>query len=69
MTTTATISSEFQITIPVEARLALGLQVGQVLEIRLKKDRLELVPKESIHALLGLLKGVSTEVLRDDDRY
>lgn len=60
---------KFQITLPAEARRALGLQAGQVLEVRVKKGRIELVPQKSVRALVGLLKGASSTVDRDDDRY
>lgn len=69
MTSIATISSKFQITIPAEARRALGLQAGRALEVRVKKDRIELVPQESVRALVGIFKGASSEILRNDDRY
>ncbi len=68
MTSTATISSKFQITIPAEARRALGLLAGRSLEVRIKKDRIELVPQEPVSALVGLLRGESSDVPRDADR-
>ena len=68
MTTTATLSSKFQITIPAEARRALGLKAGRGLEVRIKKDRIELVPQEPMSALVGMLRGGSSVVPRDDDR-
>ena len=68
MVTTATLSSKFQITIPAEARRALGLKAGRGLEVRIKKDRIELVPQEPASALLGLVKGISSDVPREDDR-
>ena len=68
MTATATISSKFQITIPAEARRALGLMAGRSLEVHVKKDRIELVPQEPVSALVGLLRGESSDVLRDADR-
>ncbi len=68
MTATATLSSKFQITIPAEARRALGLLAGRSLEVRIKKDRIELVPQEPVSALVGLLRGESSDVPRDADR-
>ena len=68
MTTTATLSSKFQITIPAEARRALGLQAGRSLEVHVLSDRIELRPQEPISALLGLFKGASSDVPRDKDR-
>ncbi len=68
MPTTATLSSKFQITIPAEARRALGLRAGRSLEVRIKADRIELVPQEPVSALRGMFRGQSSEVLREKDR-
>ena len=64
----ATLSSKFQITIPAEARRMLGLTAGRSLEVHVKRDRIELVPQEPVSALVGLLRGESSEVKRDGDR-
>lgn len=68
MSATATLSSKFQITIPAEARRLLGLEAGRGLDVVVKRDRIELIPQEPISALRGLLRGQSSEVLRDGDR-
>ncbi len=68
MPSTATLSSKFQITIPAEARRMLGLTAGRSLEVRVKRDRIELVPQEPTSALVGLMRGQSTVVPRDGDR-
>lgn len=68
MTSVATLSSKFQITIPSEARRQLGLKAGRCLEVRVKSDRIELVPQEPASALLGLFKGADTKVPRERDR-
>lgn len=68
MASIATLSSKFQITIPSEARRQLGLKAGRCLEVRVKSDRIELVPQEPASALLGLFKGADTTVPRERDR-
>ena len=68
MAATATLSSKFQITIPAEARRLLGLKAGRSLEVRVKRDRIELVPQEPVSALVGLLRGQSSAVVREKDR-
>ena len=68
MSSTATLSSKFQITIPAEARRVLGLKAGGSLEVRVKRDRIELVPQEPVSALVGLMRGQSSDVRRDWDR-
>ncbi len=68
MPATATLSSKFQITIPAEARRMLGLKAGGSLEVRVKRDRIELVPQEPVSALVGLLRGQSSDMPREADR-
>ncbi len=68
MSATATLSSKFQITIPAEARRALGLTAGRSLEVVVKRDRIELVPQEPVSSLRGLFRGQSAVVPREKDR-
>ena len=68
MPSTATLSSKFQITIPAEARKLLGLKAGGCLEVRVKRDRIELVPQEPVSAIVGLMRGQSSDIQRDGDR-
>jgi AbrB family looped-hinge helix DNA binding protein len=68
MSSTATLSSKFQITIPADARRLLGLKAGRSLEVRVKRDRIELVPQEPVSSLVGLMRGQSSDVARDGDR-
>ena len=65
MPITATLSSKFQITIPAEARRMLGRKAGRSLEVRVKRDRIELVPQEPASALVGMMRGQSSDVPRD----
>jgi AbrB family looped-hinge helix DNA binding protein len=67
---TATLSSKYQITIPAEARAALGLEAGRKLEVRIRKDRIELVPVRPTSAFRGFLKGklAGSRIDRDADR-
>ena len=68
MPTIATLSSKFQITIPAEARRMMGLKAGCCLEVRVKRDRIELVPQEPISAIVGLMRGQSSDLPRERDR-
>ena len=54
---TTTLSSKFQITIPSQARAALGLEAGRKLEVIVRGDRLELVPVAPMSAFRGFLRG------------
>lgn len=62
------LSPKFQIVIPKEIREQIGLKVGMKLEIIPFGNRIELIPIESIKNLRGILKGMNTNSLREDDR-
>ena len=66
----ATLSSKFQITIPAQARAALGLEAGRRLEIRVKRDRIELIPIQPMSAYRGFLKAKldDSSIDRENDR-
>ena len=68
MPTIATLSSEFQITIPANARRMLGLKAGCCLEVGVKRDLIELVAQEPISAIVGLMRGQSSDVPLESDR-
>ena len=46
----------------------LGLKAGRSLEVRVKRDRIELVPQQPVSAIVGLIRGQSSDVQRDGDR-
>jgi len=63
---TATISSKYQVVIPREVREEFGLKPGQkVVFIRHKKS-LRLVVVPPIEQALGFLKGIDTDVEREE---
>ena len=63
-----TISPKFQVVIPREIRIALGLSPGQKVQALEYEGRIEFIPLQSIRKLRGLLKGIDTTVPRDKDR-
>lgn len=63
-----TVSSRYQIVIPREVRDALKLQPGQKLQVIPYDNRIELIPLQEPRALRGFLKGIDTDVPRDEDR-
>ncbi len=65
---TVSLSPKFQIVIPKSVRLALGLQQGQRLQVRVKGDKVELEPEKSVATLKGRWPGLETKVVRDADR-
>jgi AbrB family looped-hinge helix DNA binding protein len=66
--TTITVSSKFQIVIPVRIREALGIRPGEKLHAIEYRGRIELVPVRPVKAARGSLKGIDTDVPRDPDR-
>ena len=64
--TSISLSPKFQIVIPRDLRRALSLVPGQRLEVRLKGDRIELIPVLPMTAMRGLFPGIATTVENDD---
>ncbi len=69
MNATAKLSSKRQITIPAKACKALGIGAGRTLEVVVRDGQLVLTPLEPISALFGMIKGHSSRLERDDDRF
>jgi AbrB family looped-hinge helix DNA binding protein len=65
---TVTVSPKFQVVIPSAARKALGIRVGQKVQVIVYESRIELVPVRPIKALRGFAKGIDTTVERESDR-
>ncbi len=65
---TSTVSTKFQIVIPLRVRRALGIQPGQKVQVIQYDGRIELILVEPIKETRGFLKGIDTRVPRDDDR-
>ncbi len=63
-----TISSKFQIVIPRELREAMKLQPGTRVQVLQYDNRIEIIPLKEPKALRGFVKGIDTEVHRDEDR-
>ncbi len=65
---TVKVSSKYQIVIPREIRQKLKLRPGLLLRAVEYDGRLELIPVREPSALRGAFPGLSTEILRDEDR-
>ncbi|PCH59909.1 MAG: AbrB family transcriptional regulator [Gammaproteobacteria bacterium] len=63
-----TVSPKFQVVIPKEVRDAMGIVSGQKMQMLTYRNRIELIPIKPMKKMKGLLKGINTEVMRDDDR-
>jgi hypothetical protein len=66
--TTLTVSSKYQIVLPVQMRANLGIKPGDKLHAIEFAARIELVPVRSMHLARGSLRGIDTTVERDLDR-
>ena len=65
---TVTISPKYQVVIPKEIRQKLKLSPGQKVQTIAYDDRIELIPVVPIKKMKGFLKGINTDVLRENDR-
>ncbi|MBS1218607.1 MAG: AbrB family transcriptional regulator [Proteobacteria bacterium] len=65
---TVTISPKFQIVIPKDIRARLNLTPGQKVQAIAYENRIELIPQRSMSQMRGFLKGLETDVPREDDR-
>ena len=60
-----TLSSKYQVVIPLAVREKLGLQPGQQFQVVALDGRVELIPVEPATALRGFMKGANTNLLRE----
>ena len=66
--TAVTVSPKFQVVIPKEVRESMGIVSGQKIQMLTYCNRIELIPIKPMSNLKGFLKGIDTEVIRDNDR-
>lgn len=65
---TVTVSPKFQVVIPKEVRESMGIVSGQKMQVLTYKNHIELIPVKPMKSLKGMLKGLETDVQRDEDR-
>ena len=63
-----TVSPKFQVVIPREVREKLNLVPGQKIQVIALENRIELIPVRPMKAMKGFLRGIDTDVPREDDR-
>jgi AbrB family looped-hinge helix DNA binding protein len=66
--TIVTVSPKFQVVIPREIREALRLEPGQKVQMLQYQNRVEFIPIRSMRKMRGILKGIDTTIVRDEDR-
>ncbi|RMF15306.1 MAG: AbrB/MazE/SpoVT family DNA-binding domain-containing protein [Candidatus Dadabacteria bacterium] len=65
---TVTVSPKYQIVIPKEIRQALDIKPGQKVQAVRYGSRIELIPYRSMKEARGFLRGIDTDIVREDDR-
>ena len=65
---TVTVSSKFQVVIPREVRESMDIQPGARVQVLQYENRIELIPIKEPKALRGFIRGIDTEVQREEGR-
>ncbi|MGM0412593.1 MAG: AbrB/MazE/SpoVT family DNA-binding domain-containing protein [Pseudomonadota bacterium] len=65
---TLTLSPKYQVVIPKAVREALHLHAGQQIRVITYDDRIELIPQRPMSEMRGFLKGIDTDIPREEDR-
>lgn len=65
---TVTISTKFQLVIPKSVREALGVRSGMKCQVVVNGNHIELIPLRPMRELRGIVKGMNTDIDREDDR-
>lgn len=63
-----TVSSKFQVVIPVAIREKLQIAPGQKVQAIAFENRIEFIPVRSAKSMRGFLRGINTKVTREFDR-
>lgn len=66
--TTVIISPKYQVVIPKEIRNKLKLKPGQKMQILQFGERIEFILLKNIKEARGFLKGMNTDIAREEDR-
>ncbi len=65
---TVTVSPKYQVVIPKKIRDTLQLKPGQKMRVIEYDGRIEMIPDRDISELRGFIKGINTDILRENDR-
>ncbi len=66
--TSVTVSPKFQVVIPKDIRDAVGIVSGQQIQMLAYGNRIELIPIKPMRDMKGFIKGIDSDVARDEDR-
>ncbi|MFC2131444.1 AbrB/MazE/SpoVT family DNA-binding domain-containing protein [Bacteroidota bacterium] len=62
-----TLSSKYQIVIPSETRKKMNVKPGQQFWVLYERNTIRLIPKVDIMTLFGTLKGMDTNIEREEE--
>lgn len=62
-----TLSSKYQIVIPSDVRKAMNVKPGQEFWVLYESGQIKLIPKRDIRELRGTLKGMDTNIEREEE--
>jgi len=65
---TVTVSPKYQVVIPKNIRDTLHLRPGQKMRVIEYEGRIEMIPDRDISELRGFIKGINTDIQRENDR-
>ncbi|MCK5519806.1 MAG: AbrB/MazE/SpoVT family DNA-binding domain-containing protein [Candidatus Marinimicrobia bacterium] len=65
---TVTVSPKYQVVIPKKVRTLLQVKPGMKMQIFYYDNRIEFIPVKKASELKGFLKGIDTNVRREEDR-
>ncbi|MGD9251331.1 MAG: AbrB/MazE/SpoVT family DNA-binding domain-containing protein [Desulfobacterales bacterium] len=65
---TVTVSPKYQVVIPKNIRDTLQLKPGQKMRVIEYDGRIEMIPDRDISELRGFIKGINTDIQRENDR-
>jgi AbrB family looped-hinge helix DNA binding protein len=63
-----TVSSKFQVVIPLRIRRLMRLKPGQKVQVIAFQNRIELIPVQPVQSARGFLRGIKTDIDREEDR-
>jgi len=61
-----TLSTKYMVEIPPDIRKQMDVKPGQTFWVLFEKGSIKLIPKKNLKDLRGLLKGMNTDIERED---
>ncbi|MBA2691232.1 MAG: AbrB/MazE/SpoVT family DNA-binding domain-containing protein [Rubrobacter sp.] len=65
---TVKVSPKYQVVIPKAVRESAGITPGQEVAVFNYRGRIEVVPMRSVREMRGFLRGMDSEIKREEDR-